>query len=270
LGVDGSPVMTSYPIVGKVSGYIRANALTPYPQQDFAGSEIAPNEYAATFVVVDPAAAPATPASGATPAALAPCPDLTRGDAAAILGEAVKEQPAEMILFQPPDNSITLRGLCGYGSVAFTPNKIAPSTLPGVFPATVESDRAVIAGKLTDSRRQEQLLSLAAAVDAAASRGPSSLYLELIAGYTAGIWSRDWLGDYPDAARGAANVHVSKVGSLGDSAIWVWREFDGGHYAALFAQKGDTLFVITALANPERTEDNLLTTMMSVTQKMLR
>jgi hypothetical protein len=60
------------------------------------------------------------------------------------------------------------------------------------------------------------------------------------------------------------------MGSLGDRAVWVWREFDGGHYAALYAQKGDTLLVLTALAHAQRTEDDLMTTMLPVIQKMLQ
>ena len=43
--------------------FLRANALTPYPQQEFASKEIAPSEYQATFVVVNPA----TPLVAPTP-----------------------------------------------------------------------------------------------------------------------------------------------------------------------------------------------------------
>ncbi len=52
--------------------------------------------------------------------------------------------------------------------------------------------------------------------------------------------------------------------------IRVWREFDGGHYAALVAQKGETLFVVIALTNAQRTENALLAATPSVIQKMLR
>jgi hypothetical protein len=55
LQVGGNEVMTAYPAVRSVTVRIRANALTPYPQQEFASKEIAPGEYQATFVVINPA-----------------------------------------------------------------------------------------------------------------------------------------------------------------------------------------------------------------------
>lgn len=265
LGVNGTPVATSFPIVRKVSGSVRTNALTPYPQREFASKEINPKDYTATFVVINPVAAPAT----VTPGALETCSDLTRADAETILGEAVKAQPAEIVLFPPPNQSITVHGLCGYGSVAYYPQSTA-SQNPRVLPADLQSDHAVIAGKLADGRRLEQLLSIVSAIDAANPRGRSSLYDRLLTYWSAGMWSPDVLGSIPEAAQGATNVRVSKVGSLGDSAIWVWREFDGGHYAALLAEKGDTLFVTTALTSEQRSENSLLAAMTATIQNMLR
>ncbi len=245
------------------------NALAPYPQNAFASKEIAPNEYAATLVVVSFAPSPA-PRTTTTPASLTSCPDLTRGEAEEILGEAVKETPAEMYLSPAPSNTVLLRGVCGYGSVTFTPNRPAMPGSPSVLPTTVKSDRAVIAGKLTDNRRLEQLISIASALEAANPRSSHILTSKLLTMYAAGAWHREMLDDFPDAARGATGVNARRVENLGDSAIWVWREFEGGRYAALVAQKGETLFVVAALTNAQRTEDNVLTAMTPVMQKMLR
>ena len=64
-------------------------------------------------------------------------------------------------------------------------------------------------------------------------------------------------------------MRVSKVGSLGSSAVWVWREFQSGRYAALAAERVDTLYHLVALADSERPEDALLGTMMAIMQNML-
>lgn len=245
---------------------VSLNALTPYPQNEFASKEIAPSTYEATLVVVNYVPAPTAP----TPASLTACPNLTRGDAAEILGEAIQEQPAQISLFPPPTTMIFLRGLCGYGSVAYTPSRIVQPGVPYVSPVSVRSDRAVIAGKLTDRQRQEQLLSIVSVIDAASPRGASNLYNKLLTVYATGLWSRDALAEFPDAARGATNVRVKTVRGMGDNTIWVWREFEGGSYAALVAQKGETLFIVTALTNAQRIEANLLTAMTPVMQKMLR
>ena len=61
--VGGSEVITSFPVIRTVSVRIRANALTPYPQQEFASKEFSLTEYQATFVVVNPA----TPLVAPTP-----------------------------------------------------------------------------------------------------------------------------------------------------------------------------------------------------------
>ncbi|MBI5303035.1 MAG: hypothetical protein HY868_12935 [Chloroflexi bacterium] len=240
------------------------NALTPYPQQEFASKEIAANEYEATLVVVSFAPRMTTPIS------LSGCPDLTRGDAAEILGEAVKESPTEMTLFLVPSSRVTVRGLCGFGSVAYTPNKLAPANVPAVLPASAQSDRAVIAGKLTDNKRLEQLLGIASVIEAANPRASSILSAKLLTMYTAGAWFREMLSDFPDAARDATAVRVKRMDGLGDSAIWVWREFSGGRYAALVAQRGETLFVIAALVSEQRMEDGALSAMMLAMQKMPR
>jgi hypothetical protein len=266
LQVGGDQVMTAYPIVRKVAGYIRASALTPHPQQEFASKEIAPSEYEATFLVIDPVAAPVTP----TPRARADCPDLTRGDASEILDEPIKDTTADLVLFQPVSSMIAMRGLCGYGSVAFTPNKTRSLDTPRVSPASAQSDYAVIAGKLTDNKRLEQLISIANAIESANPRGSGVLAPKLLTLYAAGVWQRDLLNDFPDAARGATGVTVARVENLGERAIWVWREFEGGRYAALVAQRGDTLFVIAALVSEQRAQDALRATMTNVMQKMLR
>ncbi|MBI4671709.1 MAG: hypothetical protein HY741_08595 [Chloroflexi bacterium] len=249
---------------------VALNALTPYPQNEFASKEIAPKEYQATLVVVNYVPSSSSTAPRITTTSVDACPDLTRGAASEILDEAVHEQPTEMILFPPPATTVSLHGICGYGSIAYNPNRIPQVTVPFVSPASVRSDRAVIAAKLTDQRRQEQLLSIVSALDAANPRGPSNLYMKLLTGYSAGAWSRDALGEFPDAARGAANVHVESVSGMGESAVWVWREFEGGRYAALVAQKGETLFVVTALTTAQRTKENVMAAMTTVMQKMLR
>ena len=61
--VGGNETITTMPAVRNVTARIRVNALTPYPQQEFASKEIAPNEYQATFVLINPA----VPFSSPTP-----------------------------------------------------------------------------------------------------------------------------------------------------------------------------------------------------------
>ncbi|MBI5653609.1 MAG: hypothetical protein HZC40_24650 [Chloroflexi bacterium] len=248
------------------SADVGLNAITPYPQTEFASKEIAPGEYQITLVIMNFIAAPAsTPSASRTS-----CPDLSRGDASEILGESLQDTTADLVLFQPVTSRITMRGLCGYGSVAFTPNKTRSLTLPSVSPAVAQSDYAVIAGKLTDNKRLEQLVSIASAIESANPRGDRVLSAKLLTLYSAGAWHRDLLTTFPDAARGATGVTVTRVENLGDSAIWAWREFSGGRYAALVAQRGDTLFVIVALANEHRAQDELRATMTRAMQKMMR
>ncbi|MGB8647792.1 MAG: hypothetical protein WCF84_21340 [Anaerolineae bacterium] len=246
------------------------NVLTPYPQAEFADKEIAPSDYQATFVVIPVAWAGPT----ATPPAIVnvgpylSCPDLTRGDAEAILGEPVKPRPAGMLLSRLPTDVITPLGLCGYGSVAFT--SVGPAQDLGVYPAAIQSDHAVIAGKLTNLRRQEQLLSVASVIDTANPNGADLLYNKLLTYYAAGAWSADMLADFPAAAEGATAVSVKQLDGLGNHAIWVWRPTDRARYAALIVQQGDTLFIVTALTGPQRTEDALQSTMMTVIMRMLQ
>ena len=251
------------------SAGVYLNALTPHPQNEFASKEIAPSEYQVTLVVVNYVSLPApTPRTTTTPSQTT-CADLSRGDATEILDEAIQEQPIQMTLFSPPPATMNVRGLCGYGTVAFTPNRTAPIGVPVVSPSVARADRAVIAGKLTDRQPWEQLLSIVSAIDAANPRGASVQYHKWLTMFMAGVSARDALNELPDAARGVANVRVNKVSGLGDSAVSVWREFEGGRYAALVAQKGETLFVITALVSLQRTEDNVLTAMRPAMQKML-
>jgi hypothetical protein len=254
---------------------ILLNALTPYPQSEFASKEIAPSDYQATFVV-QPLISLATPTSQAISVTTPQlgCADLTRRDAEEILGEATRETSATMNLFQPQENAITVRGLCGYGSIAFIPNKSLPKNLPNVFPTTLPSDHAVAAGKLTDSKRQEQLLSVASAIyaanpNAANLSAASPLYFKLLTIYASGAWSQNLLNDFPDAARGASNVRVERVDGLGEKAVWVWREFSGGRYAALIAQKGENLFIVNALVGEQRAEAGLLAAMINALKRML-
>jgi hypothetical protein len=248
------------------SAGVYLNAVTPYPQNEFASKEFAPSDYQVTLVVANFVSSAPT----GQPTIQTMCSDLSRGDASEILGEAIQEQPTQIILFPPPTTMIAMRGLCGYGSVAYTPNRIAQPDVPYVSPASVRSDRAVIVGKLSNQQRLEQLLSVISVIDAANARGASTLYSKLLTLYSAGTWSRDLLGEFPEAARGATNVRVNKVNALGDSAISVWREFNGGRYAALVAQKGDTLYVVTAIVNSQRSEDATLATERVVIEKMLR
>lgn len=244
------------------------NAVTPYPQKDFASTEISLNEYEATLVFVNFIADPISPAP--TAFSVSPCLDLTRGEAGEILNEPIQEQPAQMSLFAPPTPRISMRGLCGYGSVAAAPSRVALPNVPYVSPVTIKADRAVIAGKMTGQLAQEQLLSIVSAIDAASSRGSSTLYIKLLTEYAAGASSRDALSEIPDAARGVANVHVQNIPGMGDRAVWVWREYFGGRYATLAVQKAETLYVISAMVNAQRIEDNTLNAMIPVMQKMLR
>lgn len=269
LTVEGNGVMTSYPAVRAVSVTVFASALTPYPQQEFASKEITSNEYEATFLVVNPVAIPPTPISRET--TTTGCTDLTRGDASEILGEPINENPVEMFFFQPP-NTLTvmfLHGLCGYGSVAFTPSSTAPKNVPSVFPTTILSNRAVIAGKLADSKRQEQLVSIASAINTTTT-GDSNLYNKMLTYNSAGVWTGGILNEFLDATRNAPNVSIRPIANLGDNAIWVWREFNGGRYAALAAQKGNTLLFISAITNEQRKENDVLNTMTPIIQKMAR
>lgn len=264
LGGKGMPIIPLSDRLATVTMY--ANALTPHPQQEFASKEISPNEYTATLLVAT-AGVFSTPS---TPQALTTCPHLARGDASEILGQALQEKPANMVLFHPTTNAFIMRGICGYGSIAFTPNKTRTLNLPGVSPASAQADYAVVAGKFTDSQRLEQLVSLASAIESANPHASGILVPKLLTLRAAGVWYRDMIGDFPDAARNATGVTVTHVANLGDTAIWVWREFAGGRYAALVAQKGETLFVLTALADEQRAQEAMRLTMTSAMQKMLR
>lgn len=243
---------------------IFANALTPYPQQEFASQEIAPDEYEATLLVTSGVSA-ATP----TPRAMTECSTLSRGDASEILGEALQDSAKKIVLFQPWSKMIVVHSLCGYGSLAFTPNRVVPAGVPNVPSTSMQADYAVLAGKFTDNQRFEQLYSIAGVIEAADPRSDGVLTHKLITQYTAGAWFDDMLGDFPAAAEGAAHLTVKSVDGLGDHALWVWREFDGGRYAALVAQRGETLFVITTLVSDQRTAESLQPTMTAVMQKMM-
>gem|GEM_PF-1770725 len=251
---------------------VYAVALNPHPNRNWITTTVAPGDYEATFLIVNPAPPDRTPTPHVTPtpAPLTSCPALTRGDAAEILGEAIKDNPADIILFQSPNDSIKLHGLCGYGSVAFTPDRLRPPNAPFASPASLQADHAVVAAKLTDLKRQEVLINIANVIDAAnpANRGVLSAKMQTY--YAAGAWFDDMLSDFPAAAEGAARVIVKSIDGLGDHALWVWREFDGGRYAALVAQHGETLFVVTALVNDQRTAETVQPTMTTVLQKMMQ
>jgi hypothetical protein len=246
-----------------IPGYVvRLNGLTPYPVSDFASKEITPVDYEATLVV-------ASTVSPATPTPLTGCPDLTRGDAEEILAEPVKPGPAEMVLYQPAAGSISARGLCGYASVAFTPPGTAKNR-PMVFPISIQSDHAVNAGKLTGDRRQEQLVTIATMIAAANPGAGGTLYNKLVTNYAAGGWSREALADFPNAAQGASNLTIKRVQELGDSAVWVWWSYDGGRYGALVALAGETLYVVSALTDNQRSPDGVLAAETLVVKRMLQ
>jgi hypothetical protein len=251
---------------------VYAVALNPHPNRNWITQTVAPGDYEATFLIVNPAPPDPTPTPHVTPtlAPLTSCPALTHGDAAEILGEAIKDNPAEIVLFQAPNDSIKLRGLCGYGSVALTPDRPTPPDAPFASPASMQADHAVVAGRLTDLKRQEILMNIADVIDAANPAGSGILSAKMQTYYAAGAWFDDMLSDFPAAAEGAAHITVKSIDGLGDHALWAWREFTGGRYAALVTQHGETLFVVTALVNEQRTAESLQPTMMAVLQKMMR
>jgi hypothetical protein len=244
---------------------IFSEALVPYPQQKLASQEIAPNEYVATFRVVHE-----TVSYTPTPPPPITCPTLTRSEASEILGEALQDQTRPIVLFQPPYHMIVVHHQCGYVSLAFTPHRSVRAGVPAVDSTSTHADHAVLAGKFTDNQRLEQLYSVAGVIEGGNSRSDGALLDKLITHYYHGTWERDMLSDLVDAARDVTGVTVNWISGLGERAIWVWREFDGGRYAALVAQQGETLFVVSALVSDQRSAEGLQSIMTTVLQKMMR
>ena len=251
---------------------VYAVALNPHPDRDWVTHGIATGDYDATFLIVKPAPPNPAPTPQVTPtlAPLTSCPALTRGDAAEILGEAIRDNPAEILLFQSPNKAIKLHGLCGYGSVALTPDRLRPPDAPFAPPASRHADYAVVAAKLTDLKRQDVLMNIANVIDAANPKGSGVLSAKMQTFYAAGAWFDDTLSDFPAAAQGVAHLTVKPISGLGDHAIWVWREFSGGRFVALVAQRGEMLFVVNALTSDQRTEASLQTSMTAALQRMLQ
>jgi hypothetical protein len=250
---------------------VYAVALNPHPNRNWITQTVAPGDYEATFLIVNPAPPDPTPTPKVTPtiAPLTSCPVLTHGDAAEILGEAIKERPEEIILFKAMSDSIKLHSLCGYGSVALTPDRLWPPDVPFASPASMQADHVVIAAKLTDLKRQEVLLNLADVIDAAKPDGSGILSAKMQTFYAAGAWFDDMLTEFAAVAEGTAHLTVKSIDGLGDHALWVWREFDGGRYAALVVQQGETLFVVNALVSEQRAENDLQATLTAVVRKLL-
>jgi len=220
----------------------------------------------ATFVVVETAAQQAKAWPDAQPALA--CTRFTPFAAAAILQEEVQASAFANLRFGPLlAESEDAHGLCGYASVAFTPDKTVDYTLPHLATA-LEADHAVVAARLAGVDVLE-LLTIADVIHAAnpddAALDSMMLTTMLMAGDNEGVIERLY-----DSAQNTPSLHAEFVDGLGDQALWAWQTFEGGHFAALIVLDRGEFTVVAALLGESNDEQDIQPSMSVLASKLIR
>ncbi len=222
--------------------------------------------HVATFVVLGTAAQQAKAWPDAQPTLA--CARFTHFAAAAILQEEVQASAFANLRFGPlPAENEDAHGLCGYASVAFTPDKIVDYTLPHLATA-LEADHAVVAARLAGV----DVLELLTIVNVIHAANPDDAALDnmmittmLMAGDNEGVIERLY-----DRARNTPPLHTEFVNGLGDQALWAWQTFEGGHFAALIVLDRGEFTVVAALLGESSDEQDIQPSMSVLASKLIR
>ncbi|MBX3000917.1 MAG: hypothetical protein KF893_20510 [Caldilineaceae bacterium] len=197
------------------------------------------------------------PAESAQPAVVSPeerlarCYDLQPADAEAILGEGVT-----------PEATIDSNyGYCVYASVAANRVSRQEDLLPTAGPLGSHQYLAVTVwpvGSATDP-----LMYLAYAIlDREHSR------LNRFLGEFSG---RAALVELADVESQLPNLSRAFLPELGDGALWYWQESTSGdHLAGVYAISGAQRIVVQALVNPTRNEEDVLTALIHLTDRLMQ
>lgn len=166
-----------------------------------------------------------------------------------------------------PAENEDAHGLCGYASVAFTPDKTVDYTLPHLATA-LEADHAVVAARLAGV----DVLELLTIVNVIHAANPDDAALDnmmittmLMAGDNEGVIERLY-----DRAQNTPSLHTEFVNGLGDQALWAWQTFEGGHFAALIVLDRGEFTVVAALLDESSDEQDIQPSMSVLASKLIR
>jgi hypothetical protein len=198
------------------------------------------------------------PAESALPAViispeerLTRCYDLQPADAETILGEAVT--PEVTI-----DNDY---GYCVYASVAANQTSRRDDLLPTAGPLGSHQYLAVTVwpvGSATDP-----LMYLAYAI---LDREHSKLNR-----FLGNFSGRAALVELVSVESKLPNLRRAFVPELGDGALWYWQESTSGdHLTGIYAISGAQRIVVQALVNPTRSQDDVLTELINLTNRLMQ
>ncbi|MCX6046808.1 MAG: hypothetical protein NT075_17015 [Chloroflexi bacterium] len=200
-------------------------------------------------ILIQQAVPTPTPMSVATPINGPGCDTISQADAAAILGEPVRDEP------MPVDE------VCGFDSIAHKP----PSTndLAG------ESLYFAGAGIFQRSKTEAYLLSLAAGLRKENPNGASLSYQKFQDLLKEGQ-IEDAFNLLPELVEGSPTIEAKLLDNLGKSAVWLWAPTDDELVATILVlDQTDQLISIFAQLNPERDQADVLTQMTIVAHKVV-
>ncbi|CAN5425078.1 hypothetical protein BH10CHL1_BH10CHL1_41730 [soil metagenome] len=200
-------------------------------------------------ILIQQAVPTATPISLATPISMPTCDTISQADAAAILGEPVRDEPT------------ALDEVCGYDSVAHKP--------PSTSDLTGESLYFAGAGLFARDKTEEYLLALADGLHKENPNRASLPYTKLQELIAAGQ-IEDAFNLLPDLVQGLPTIQIKRLKDLGKSAIWVWGPTDDELVATiLILDQTDQLISIFAQLDPARDQADVLAQMTIVAHKVV-
>lgn len=196
----------------------------------------------------------------------ATCMTLTASEARAILGEPVQAQPSASIVFEPRNftsdlDQLPTRGLCGYGSVAFTKGAKPSSNTPRIA-SELNADHAAV-GELLMGRNRIKLLDVIALIDSA-NPGQDDLRFKAQSNIVAGQWD-GLLSTMAAMAKDSKIMKAQFTENKRGEQLWLWRVFNGGRMATLLRhQNNDSVIIVQALLGANANEDKTLSAMLPV------
>ncbi len=248
---------------------------TPFTHE-FAGLEVqllavkklSDDSHVASFVVIDPSAQDETDQpEGDRPTALLidQCASFSRFDATAILQEDVESRAVANLILGPTTESIAdLFGLCGYVSQATADTQASDTSAPHIVTA-LDSAHVVVATLPYD------LMELLPIIEVVSLNEPQfdPDILDRLRTYIAAGNHAEIIPSLFEATQQSQLIKVESIEAIGDEGFWLWKKFEGGHFAVLFIRSEYDFAVVAALLGDQVHELNVRDYSIVIARSML-
>ncbi len=188
-----------------------------------------------------------------------PCLAFDAKDAQLILGEPVQTQAVASLLFEPRNftsdlDALPTRGLCGYGSVAFTKTAKPAADVPHIV-TPISSDHAVGADRWLGKARWK-LLDVISQLDAAnpGQAGQDNARFKAQSDVVAEKWE-GLLQQFSAMVDGSKVMRAQSVKNAFGKGLWLWRVFNSGRFAILLVHQADDSFTVVEALLPEKANE---------------